>query len=789
MNSNRRWTVYLAQDKHLDYNWCGTNTEIEVRMAALLDYYLGQAEEAGGRWNLDGTLWLEVYRRHRGEKGAERLLNAIRRGWIGYAANRSVLLWGLMSTELAIRACYGSAEIEEATGILNRTALIMENPGLPWGAANVLTECGVLYLGRGIYSLRAEGYQGDREPYPLFWWEAPNGGRMLVRWDLYAGTRTWGGYAEAAELGFMGGERHDPFHMQTLDDRGATEVYERRRTYIEETVERYAAYGKAYPISSILLLGSGHDQWTTTSDYRTFVERFNADSDGRVRLVDARYEDFFEAAHREIREGGLEIPTLRGSFGICWEEWGAHLGGMTRDFREAERLLRRAEADRALAALEGDEADPVFETLRQGFRALLDFAEHDMGGCTRRLAALSAGVRAGAAAQAMDIGRSLGPDAGSRAFPTMRTSSPEQPTFAWHRGRVMFDEKRCGVRSVLDGKGREWVPQGQGPAFGEFVHTRYEDTRAKGVFPEALVFPPKTKIDRVSCRRGRSGVEVRTEGARWGFGLGTRWFFHAAHPWIDVTYCLADGWSDDPQTVQFCFPLTLEDPAYRYDMAGAVLAPGPASRGGDDLPGANPELFAAQTFASAAGRDRFVILLTPDAFLIEFGTNAVRAPGYRLGGIPSMIASMPLMNLTRNDRQLGQGGQRAWTFRYRVILASGRYDPLRFVREAQCFGTPPFLRVPGGKPDLKALEALEISFDGGPVLAVKTAEDGERLILRFWNVLDRTVEGGVMLPERFGRAELCDALERRKASLPVRGDRAMFTAAARGIVTVALCRG
>ena len=78
MSSDRQWTIYLAQDKHLDYNWCGTNTEIEVRMAAVLDGHLALAERAGVRWNLDCTLWAEVYRRHRGEAGFDRLMDAIR---------------------------------------------------------------------------------------------------------------------------------------------------------------------------------------------------------------------------------------------------------------------------------------------------------------------------------------------------------------------------------------------------------------------------------------------------------------------------------------------------------------------------------------------------------------------------------------------------------------------------------------------------------------------------------------------------------------------------------------
>jgi len=114
---SRQWTIYLAQDKHLDYNWCGSTTEIELRMAALLDYYLDVAERDKVRWNIDGTLWEEVYRRHRGQAGSARLHDAIRKGRIGYAANYAVLLWGILDTETAIRAFYGSIPIEKSTNV------------------------------------------------------------------------------------------------------------------------------------------------------------------------------------------------------------------------------------------------------------------------------------------------------------------------------------------------------------------------------------------------------------------------------------------------------------------------------------------------------------------------------------------------------------------------------------------------------------------------------------------------------------------------------------------------
>ncbi len=149
----RDWTIYIAQAKHLDYNWCGTTTEVELRMAALVDFYLDQAERQAGRWNLDGTLWADVYRRHRGAAGLERLHQAIRAGRFGYGGNHSVLLWGILDTETAIRASCGAIPLEQATGRRADTALVMENPSMTWGVANILTSCGYDYLGRGIYSL------------------------------------------------------------------------------------------------------------------------------------------------------------------------------------------------------------------------------------------------------------------------------------------------------------------------------------------------------------------------------------------------------------------------------------------------------------------------------------------------------------------------------------------------------------------------------------------------------------------------------------------------------------
>lgn len=770
----RRWTVYLAQDKHLDYGWCGSTTEIELRMAPLLDYYLDLAEQDRARWNLDGTIWNEVYGRHRGQAGSERLHRAIRAGRIGCAGNYAVLLWGILDTETAIRATFASADLERATGVRTRTALVMENATIPWGVANVLTECGFDFLGRGVYNLRAESYLSRREPLPLVWWQAPNGKRILMRWDLYCDTESWGGYAEGHTLVNVAGEKWDAFRIQSFGDRNSPEIFAGRKEFIRRTVERYEAYGANYPVSSILLLGTGWDNWTQTEDLSLFIRKYNAESDGTIRLVDARYEDFFAAAEKEIREQNLTIPVMEGTFGICWEEWAAHLAGLTAQFRQAERLLRLAEAGETLRTVAGHGEAKNRDLIRHGFVELLRFAEHDFGGTDRRRAALSAGTRADAVTEAADIARSLQPEPVERTVP-LKDGRPEETTFSWRGGRVVFDPNRCCVASVADAAGRPWVGADRSPGFGEFVHARYRgQAKPDSVFPEVLPSSAATMLRGLRCSRTDLGVRIAADFDRSGFQVGSEWLFHETNPWIDVSYYLRDGWTDDPQTVEFLFPFAVDKPAYWYDTPGAIVAAGPKQAGGDDLPGANPELYASVTFAAASDRRRTALVLAPDSLLWRFGRE------------DACMTSMPMMNLTRNDHQFGQGGQRQWTFRYRIVLLDKPFDPLVAVQEAQQFDVPPFLHVRGQSPVVPGLEALDIDFPGGPLLAFKIAQDNRRVILRFWNVLDRETDGSFRPPSGWSAPEMCDALERSQKPLEANEDRVAFTVGPRGITTIAL---
>lgn len=116
------------------------------------------------------------------------------------------------------------------------------------------------------------------------------------------------------------------------------------------------------------------------------------------------------------------------------------------------------------------------------------------------------------------------------------------------------------------------------------------------------------------------------------------------------------------------------------------------------------------------------------------------------------------------------------------------FDPVRAVREAQQFATPPFLQVPGQRPAVAGPRELDIAFPGGPLLAFKVAEDNQRLILRFWSVVNGAAKGSLRLPSGWSRAGICDALERPIEALSVTESTVRFRAEPLEILTIALGR-
>ena len=234
--------------------------------------------------------------------------------------------------------------IEQSTGVPAKTVWIMENPGLTWGAANILTECGFDFLGRGIYWLRAESYNPQREKIPLFWWKAPNGRQISFTGTSTVTRRAGAGTPKPS--GFC--------NWPACDPRGATpenglctdsDVFEKRKAYIEATVARYEAYGNVYPVSSI----SFWERATTAGSARpTSVSSSTVTMPVRMAesvwsMPDIRISSRPPSGRFARRTSPSQPWRVRLAFA---GKNGRDLAGPTAQFREAQRLLRLAEAAR-----------------------------------------------------------------------------------------------------------------------------------------------------------------------------------------------------------------------------------------------------------------------------------------------------------------------------------------------------------------------------------------------------------------------------------------------------------
>ncbi|MCJ7736761.1 MAG: hypothetical protein MUQ10_05525, partial [Anaerolineae bacterium] len=360
------WRIYVAQDKHLDYGWIHPVEKVTERINVLTDYYLDAADGGGPRWNFDVSIWIEEYLRSRPSYRAKRLIEALQAGTFEVGAFWLVPFPGLPGTEELIRSMYFARDLEEKHNIPIRTAYLQEVPSLPWGLATILAGAGIRYIVKGAYDLR-NPHLSEFPNQPLMRWEGPDGNSVLMRWDAYDSSRTWGGYAELHAL-------------------WRSTSNEARAQFIERTIDRYAS-NESYPYDAILLAGLGLDEYPCTTEISDFVRWFNSQGWDYPKLIDATWNQFWEDIEHQSAARSVKAHTLSGDWGTTWEEWPAQLAGQNIVYRQARENVLTAQSLAALAytldpATHGERS----RALDDAWRGLLQFSDHNIGGITPALA-------------------------------------------------------------------------------------------------------------------------------------------------------------------------------------------------------------------------------------------------------------------------------------------------------------------------------------------------------------------------------------------------------------------
>jgi len=368
----RRWTLYWIASSHTDLGLTDLRERCVEAHRRNLDAALARLPtHPDFRWTAECALPAVSYGEHRAPAAGDALVRAIRDGKIGFTALFANLLTGLLDHETLARAAWPAGLFAREHGLGYAAALMADVPGQTLTFPTLLAASGVRYLASGVNPERAvpllspaaaaaAQLAGAWTTYPqLYWWEGPDGSRVL-HWRTDR-------YADGPQFGF---------------DVGAAEMAHRLTDWL---LSDPILGAPGYPYDVALLWGAAPANGVVDERVIANVEEFN----GRYaypRLLAARPEDFFRDVERRY---GPKLPVRRGDTGCYREDGAASTARELARYRAAQLSARAAE----LLALWDEKTEPPSsgaserierraEQRRQMWRDLLLFGEHTWGAAT-----------------------------------------------------------------------------------------------------------------------------------------------------------------------------------------------------------------------------------------------------------------------------------------------------------------------------------------------------------------------------------------------------------------------
>src|SRR5881296_4665124 len=365
----KRWTVYWLSSIHTDVGY----TDLQERALEIHRRNLDAAlawTTTHRDFHFDSECALQVlsYLENRAPEAGDALVQAIRDGKIAWQALFANMLTGILDHETFARLVWPAGKLARERGLTFLSAQITDVPGQTLTFPTVLAASGVRYLASGpnperavplLPEAEATRYKllGEWTPYPqLYWWEGPDGSRVL-HWRAYH-------YGDALRFGF---------------DVSAETMARRLSDWL---LTNPVLVSPGYPYDVALLYGA---QWDNALMDERLVENFEEFRRRYAfpRLVAGRAEDFFRDVERRF---GSKLPVRRGDTGLYWEDGAASTAAELAHYRATQLAARALEL---LALWDGRTEAPDAEGAgrirrraderRQIWRDLLLFGEHTWG--------------------------------------------------------------------------------------------------------------------------------------------------------------------------------------------------------------------------------------------------------------------------------------------------------------------------------------------------------------------------------------------------------------------------
>jgi len=336
--------VFILHHTHVDLGYTDDRDKVCDELVAMVDEATRLAMESRDRPRAQRFRWIhEVswpvveYLRRGGDR--EQLFESIRSGECELTAlyTNPTDLYDRDTFEESIRR---ARRLAAENDLPLTTAMFCDCPGIAWSVVDILASHGIRYLSAAPDFIMSLPLRLERP----FWWEGPEGGRLLTWWTEW--RKSW--YAEGIVLGL---------HKDVAE--GTRNLLE----YVRQLeAEGYRWRGLAVHFAM--------DNQPPEPRLLDFVIHFN-EAQPKVRVEMATNRDFFE--FMETAHGG-EFETHRGAWPDWWANGNASAAFEAGCSRRAKASLKRSAA---LARLRNIEIEP--RQLDEAMENLLLFDEHTWG--------------------------------------------------------------------------------------------------------------------------------------------------------------------------------------------------------------------------------------------------------------------------------------------------------------------------------------------------------------------------------------------------------------------------
>lgn len=847
----RPWTIYVCQDSCADFTWGYDEGETVKLSTDLTEAHLREIQRtingppgAQNRWNINQSMEVMWFLERKGDQ-AKGLFAREGDGHLSISPIFNSCLTGIMTTEQAIRSLYFARELEERYGIDISVVEHIEVPTITWGMATIFAGAGIRYFVKAWYDFMAP-FCINRDDIPIFHWEGPDGSRVLTASDKGACLRAT--YAQASflfkpykkaiqelhEWWIPHFESHSEYPYDAFvllgshGDLGSQSAGEIHR--LVSNITRYNSEGWEYPrvvnanwkhffkhiedfverhgISPPILrgdFGCSWEEWPAHlaaifSGLRSGVNAF-AMAEKLLALATLLGSGIYD-----IDRGKLEVALTR------MEQLAEHPWNGSRQEEKERALRRKSKWQEELIGEVDDVIDDAIDAISShvptgaGDTLLVfnasswertDIVRVEGPGASGPLAIRDdAGVnvacdfiRLGGSGITSFIARRVPPFgyrtyriSKARRLPTARSYMTMGRDYIENSHyRVEVDRRTGGLSHIFDKKRKvDLVDQNSNYKLNQYVY-----------LSEGVEHTP-TQARITSKRRGNASCSLTIETSTLRSKIKATITLYSELDRIDIIDEIEKTPSSEPQEVHFVFPFNVPDREYHYEATAAVIRPGLAQYGGEQLRGSGQTSHACLSFVDASNERYGVTLAQVDSCLIQFGHRTT----YEMAEVPDPTNSTvwSLVMLNKSPEMLAdQGGASIFTFRYSIRGHGGKFRPSESVR----FGwernsdllARPLRPYNKGQLPPKRHSFLRLEPRNVVVTALKVAEGGigRGLIVRAWETDGKaTIASFTASSMGVISARRTDLLERDRGELDTSRGKVSVPITGRGMATIRL---